>query len=79
MLLLRVVGVKAAGVHIGKAVAGGKVRKMFLKARPSVGKAGGGGKPRPRAEDDGVSLSQRCAQACNRVGGAVRKFVGRYP
>ena len=56
-------GIKAAAVHILKAVPGGKVPEIALEPLPGVDEAGGGGKARTGADEHGVRLVQGPAKA----------------
>lgn len=52
------VRVKAAGIHIRKAVFAGKIGEICSESFPGVGEPGGGGQPGSCADDDGISLVQ---------------------
>ena len=42
VLLERIIGIEAARIHIGKAVAGGKVAKKLIESLARIGVSGGG-------------------------------------
>ena len=56
---------EAAGIHVGKAIAGDKIPEILLKALAGIAKSGGGGKPRARADHHRVRLFQRFLQLFN--------------
>ena len=72
------VGVKAAGVHIRKAVLAGKIGEIFPEPLPVIGKTCRGRKPCTCTNDHCIGMAQDLPQRINRSGAIVRRFFCPY-
>lgn len=72
------VGVKAAGVHIRKAVLAGIIGEIFPEPLPAVNKTCRGRKPCTCTEDNSIGMAQNLPQRINRFGAVVRRFFCPY-
>ena len=79
VLLQRIVGVKAARVHIVEAVGLLKFGEIPLKPLAAVHKARRGGKPRPSADQYGVRGGKCLAQSVELIPVAVCRWHGPGP
>ncbi len=68
------VRVKAAGIHIRKAVFAGKIGEIFPEPLPVIGKTCRGRKPCTCTDDHCIGMAQNLPQRINRSGAIVRRF-----
>ena len=72
-------GVKAAGVHIGKAVCRGKIGEVPPEPRPGIGEPRRRGQPRARADYNGVRFVQRLPEPLYVIRVIPGRFRSRHP
>ena len=77
--LFRRIREKAAGIHIRKAVFGGKIGEILSKSRTGIGKSRRRGQHRARADDDGISVMQSLLQPVSLRGAGGYRWIYRFP